>query len=629
MRVHTTCTRDCPDACGLVATVEDGRVTRLQGDPAHPVTQGFLCWRTGHYLRTQESPERLRTPLWRSTLDAPFVPLVWEDALDLVAERLLRIRAESGPAAIFHYRSGGSLGMLKAVGDHVFDRFGPVTTKRGDICSGAGEAAQEVDFGEKDSSDLFTLRSSRHILIWGKNVHTSSPHTVPVLKAARAAGASLVAIDPVPNATTRFADRWVSLRPGGDLALALAVGRLLADRGQLAPDAAARCDGLDGWLGLCRAETVEARCAEAEVPVDVAVDLADRLADGPTAILIGWGCFRRSNGGAIVRALDALSAVSGNLYRRGGGASFYFRRRAAFPTPFPTPEPPRTVLEPCFGRDVLAATDPPIRAVWITAGNPVVMLPESETTRAALRSRELVVVADVVPTDTTACAHLVLPVATMLEDDDVVGAYGHHWLGNVRPVVPPVGAWTDFRIAVELGRRLGVEVDPDVRAWKRRFLTPEVSLDTLEAGPVRSPLAAEVLFEDGRVHTSTGRVQLLQAADALPPADPAFPLSLFAISTPFSQSSQWVDPPTGPVVARLHPSVSPVADGAEAVLRSAIGTMRVRVKLDPELRPDIVVVPKGGGLAAGACANALTRARVTDLGEGGALYEEGVRVEAG
>src|SRR6478735_84381 len=129
----TVCNRDCPDACSIVATVEDGRVIRLAGDPDHPVTRGFLCWRTNHFLPIQSSPERLTTPMLRGA-DGQHRPIGWEEALDLAAERLTQIRRESGPAAIFHYRSGGSLGMLKVLSDWFFELWGPTTTKRGDIC---------------------------------------------------------------------------------------------------------------------------------------------------------------------------------------------------------------------------------------------------------------------------------------------------------------------------------------------------------------------------------------------------------------------------------------------------------------------------------------------------------------
>src|SRR5690349_3898197 len=102
--VHrTVCDRDCPDACAILADVDaSGRITRLRGDPEHPVTQGFLCYRTSHFLGTQYSPDRLTTPMLRRG-DA-FEPISWDAALDLCAKELTRIRAESGPAAIFHYR---------------------------------------------------------------------------------------------------------------------------------------------------------------------------------------------------------------------------------------------------------------------------------------------------------------------------------------------------------------------------------------------------------------------------------------------------------------------------------------------------------------------------------------------
>src|SRR5690606_27486254 len=114
---------------------------------------------------------------------------------------------------------------------------------------------------------------------------------------------------------------------------------------------------------------VAAWAALADVPLDGLRRLAARLADGPTAIQVGWGMQRRRFGGAIVRALDALSAISGNLYRSGGGCSFYFGRRTAFATELvASGAAARTIREPMFAEDVAAAKDPPIRAIWITAG---------------------------------------------------------------------------------------------------------------------------------------------------------------------------------------------------------------------------------------------------------------------
>jgi len=634
---RTICNRDCPDACGIVATIQNDRVVKLGGDPDHPVTRGFLCWRTNHFLNLQYGPERLTSPLLRGP-DGVQRPVTWEVALDFAAQRLLQIRSESGPAAILHYRSGGSLGLLKGIPDLFFRSFGPVTVKRGDICSGAGEAAQQADFGECESHDLFDLLNARQILLWGKNVLVSSPHTVPVLRQARARGAELCLIDPVHHKTASLCQAYWQPRPGADFALAMAVARRLFERGAVSDAAAARCDNLDAFHAMAFAQDVAGWCADADLPVAAAEDLATRLAAGPTAILIGWGLGRRSNGGATVRAIDALCALSGNLGIPGGGASYYFRRKRGFETSFGDARAPaRTLVEPLLGAEILAAKDPPVRAVWVTAGNPVVMLPDADTVARALGSRDLLVVVDPFLTDTARLAHLVLPTRTLLEDDDVIGAYGHHYVAASTPVVPPpAGVRSELEIIQGLATRVGLgdRMAGTTRQWKERLVLPVaadagVTIDKLEAGAIRNPLSPTVLFGDGTVPTATGRVNLIGAPPPAPDAAEDFPLTLMSLSTDRAQSSQWSVAPTGPSTCTVHPAVAGAAgvpDGGGAWLETARGRMRVTVRCDPAQRRDVALVPKGGHRSTGHCANALIDARLTDMGEGGALYDQPARL---
>jgi anaerobic selenocysteine-containing dehydrogenase len=444
--VHTTCNRDCPDSCGIVAEVEEGRVVRLRGDKHHPVTRGFLCARTNRFPERAYGPERITQPLLRRP-DGTQVAIQFDEAIALAAEKLREVKVESGPEAIFHYRSGGSLGHVKHVVELFFNVLGPVTAKRGDICSGAGEQAQIIDFGQSESHDLFDLHHARHIVNWGKNLHVSNVHLLPVVREARRRGASYTVIDPVHSQTAADADRHLQVRPGGDIALAQAVGRVLFATDRVAPGAAARCVNLEEFRELCFARRLEELCFESDCTVDEVRRLADLLADGPTAILVGWGLQRRLRGSSTVRMLDALGAISGNLGVRGGGVSFYYGRRRGFDLEqFRTAPPPRRISEPLMGRE-LAAADPPVRAMWVTAGNPVAMLPDSRAVARAFEQVEFTVVVDAFHTDTTRRASLVLPCTTLLEDDDVHGAYGHHWLGVSRPVVPPPGeARTDLAI---------------------------------------------------------------------------------------------------------------------------------------------------------------------------------------
>jgi hypothetical protein len=144
---------------------------------------------------------------------------------------------------------------------------------------------------------------------------------------------------------------------------------------------------------------------------------------------------------------------------------------------------------------------------------------------------------------------------------------------------------------------------------------------------VRNPFSAQVLFADRKFATPSGKVNLITEEPAGVTADPRYPLGLMALSSPESQSSQWVAIPEGVAEARVHPDAAAgIADLSLARLESAVGAMTVRVRHDSSLRRDVVHMQKGGHLSRGQCANALTRARLTDLGEGGALYDEGVRL---
>lgn len=632
----TTCNRDCPDACGIVATIENERVVALRGDRQHPVTRGTLCYRTQRFLHLQNSPARLTSPLLRK--HGELSEVTWDEALDFIAAELTRVKREWGPAAIVHYRSGGSLGMLKTLTDYFFSLFGPVTIKRGDICSGAGEAAQMLDFGLSDSSDLFTLLESKHIIVWGKNLVTSSPHTLRVVHDARKRGARVILIDPIRHAGVKHADSFVQPRPGSDFVLAMAVARACFERGYVVPDAASFCENLAEFRALAFARSIEDACREADVDAAAVQALARALHEGPSAILVGWGMGRRSNGGAIVRALDALGAITGNLGIPGGGVSFYFRRRGAFDLSFAQINPaPRSVREPCLAHDIAALRDPPARALWVTCGNPVAMLPDSANTARVMRELPLTVVADSFLTDTARLATVVLPTPTLLEADDILGSYGHHYLSVARPVVAaPSGVKSDLEIVQALADRVGLgdALAGTAQQWQERLVAKRlgahgVTLADLERGAIHNPMANPVLFADRKFFTPSGKVELVTAEP--PPsaakAGEAYPLTLLALSTPEAQCSQWsVEPPLPPPLT-LHPAAAiGFQDGETCAIESRLGRMRVTLHFDTGQRRDVALLAKGGSYEAGASANALIHARTTDLGEGAAFYEETVRL---
>jgi len=635
--LRTACTRDCPDACQILATVEDGKVVRLRGDPDHPITRGFLCYRTDHFLERQYSSERLTRPLVRR--GGALEPASWDEALDLVAAKLGEARDRHGPASIFHYQSGGSLGMLKQLNRRFFELLGPVTHKRGDICSGAGDAAQHADMGVEDAHDLADLEHSRAIVLWGKNVAETGVHLIPHLRAARARGAQVIQIDPVHHAQTlKLCDRYYPVRPGGDGFLALAIARVLLDEGWADPSAASWCDHLDELTALVRRRSVEAWAARADLPPASAREIAAVIGGSrPAAMFVGWGLGRRLHGSATVRLLDALGALTGNLGVPGGGVSYYFSRRRGFDTSFirrQENQGARTLLEPLLGEELLRA-DPPVRVAVIDNGNPVSQLPDSRTVARALAAIDFLVVLDPFLTDTAELAHVVLPTSTMLEEHDVLGAYGHHHIQLARPVVPPPpGVRSDLEIYQALADRLGIGegMRGSPEAWIDRLLAPMagagVTREALAERGLRKPEAPRVLFEGRRFPTATGRFQLIADFPDEPAAlDPGYPLHLLSISTYRRQSSQIsAEEQQGPPEITLHPDAAPGRrEGDLARLVSPLGEVTARLRFDPAQRVDVVIYHKGRWAKFGG-PNALIRARATDAGGGAAYYDQGVRI---
>src|SRR5882757_684511 len=222
--VHAACPHDCPDACGVLITVEDGHATKIQGDPAHPVTRGFLCAKVAKYLDRVYSPQRVLYPMRRvgpkgpiageapaSTQSIPnFQRIPWDEALDEIASRFRQIATDFGSEAILPYSYGGTLGTLNgaSMDRRFFHRLGASQLLR-TICSEAGEAGLKSVIGTKFGTEPEQFRHSKYIIAWASNIHGNNVHLWPFIVEARRNGAKLVVIDPYRTRTAECADWYL------------------------------------------------------------------------------------------------------------------------------------------------------------------------------------------------------------------------------------------------------------------------------------------------------------------------------------------------------------------------------------------------------------------------------------
>jgi len=271
--------------------------------------------------------------------------------------------------------------------------------------------------------------------------------------------------------------------------------------------------------------------------------------------------------------------------------------------------------------------------------NPVNTMPDSHQVAEALESVDFTVIVDSHENDSTVHADLILPTTTFLEETDIVGAYGHHWMGSVEPVVEaPPEVRTDLEIVQELARRMGHDelMAGSPEEWCDRILRKELresgyDREALRKGARRRPDARKVLFAEGSVPTASGMVELLGEADYLeaPPVPADYPFWLFTNSHRKSQASQWAKPEQGLLQATVHPLSAPGRAPFEVVdLVSPRGRLRVELNLDSRLRRDSISIPKCGSVALGRGGNAIIEAHATDLGGGAAYLDTWVRIES-
>src|SRR5581483_7965089 len=473
---HSVCALDCPDACSLLVTVEDGRATRLRGNPAHPVTRGFLCGKVARYLERQYSPERVVFPQRRIGRkgEGSFERITWDEALDEIAERLRRIATEYGPEAILPYSYAGTMGLLNGSGmdRRFFHRLGASRLDR-TICSAAGGAGLTSALGLRYGTEPEQFRHSRLILAWGANILGTNVHLWPFIVEARRNGARFYTIDPRRNRTGMASDRHFFIHPGSDAALALGLMHVILGENLYDADYVSRhTTGLEDLRKATREYTPEHVEALTGIRREDVIALAREYATTrPAAIRLNYGVQRSDRGALSVRAIALLPALVGSWKDVGGGLqlstsqAFHFNRagleRADLQFQSPLGREARIVNMSRLGHALNQLSDPPVKALIVYNSNPAAIAPNQNAVLQGLRRPDLfTVVQEQFPTDTADHADFLLPVTTFLEHTDLYLAYGHYYLQLARPALPAAGeAKSNVEIFRLLAERLGFQED--------------------------------------------------------------------------------------------------------------------------------------------------------------------------
>ncbi len=634
--IYTTCTRDCPNTCGLAAKTAGGRLVGLSGSPDHPFTRGKTCVKAAMYVDRVYSPERITHPLIRR--NGEWERASWDETLDLVADRIRTIRAKDGPEAILYYQGYGQRTALKLLNSLFFNLCGGVTTLRGSLCGGTGQASQNLDFGVRVSHDPLDHYNSASMILWGRNPVSTNISLVPVIRDIRKRGGTVILVDPYRNRSAALADRHIAPAPGRDAFPAMAAAKILFEHG--AEDRrflSQNATGAKAFKAVLDRFTVSELCALADVPEKDVVFLAETLMkQRPTSILLGWGMHRHANAHFSIRAIDALGAISGNIGVPGGGVSQGFEEYGPYDQRYwgtdLNPER-RTLLMPRIGEEILAADNPKIRMIMTTAANPVCMAPNTAKVAEAFDAVEFKVYSGHFMDDTAARADVFLPATTFLEEQDVMASFGHNYVGPVNKAIDPVGECrSEFHMFCGLAERFSF-ADRFVRGvdeWLHDICAPirarGCSMEDLKKGPFRMD-APMVPYADGRFSTPSGKFRFMTKfdANALLREDPEHPYRLLTIAPHKYICSERTMAEHEPLpTVFIHPDEAAACgleNGVPALLKNAEGVLKVLLRTDKRVRRDCVVAERGGWNKAGHGLNALTTDMASVVGNGTPYYE--------
>ncbi len=665
--ILTTCPRDCYDSCGIRVVLKNGEIDRVTGDPDHPANRGSLCGKcTLAYNGVWRDPAaRLAKPLKRSGAkgEGTFEEISWDEALGEIAERLSGL-IDAGRAKDIltaHYTGTCSI-IANQFPMRFFNHIGATEVEPDSICNLSGHVGLGYVLGESAKGfDPRTAKDSNCLIVWGANPSASGPH-VDKHWLAEFPG-TLIVIDPIRTPTAERADIHLRPFPGTDAALAFGLMNVLKEAGKL--DAAfieANTVGFEELAPLIDEWPPARASAAAGVPEADIRAAADAYGNGPSMLWLGQALCRAPTGGNAFRAAAMLPAVTGNIGKPGTGVSFLNGKG-----------PTRGMEMGYLGRADLRTSDtaplshmdlrahleasPRDKALILWNINIAASNPDQGRLLDALRSEELfTVVADLFMTDSARYADIVLPAASFLEFDDIVGSYFHISVGPQTKAAEPPG---DALPNQEIFRRLAGEMALDEPALFEEdtvildhMLEPfGLSFAELKArGTIYPESESVLLWSDLEFPTPSGKIELAsdtaetdghpRVAQPDPLARPANgQLRLLTPASDWHMNSSYDNEPrirerTDPATITLHPddaAARGLKAGDMARLSNETAALTMRVAVDDLTPRGVGWAPKGrwpGAAPEGLNVNALNPGLRSDMGDSTALHGVEVSVTA-
>jgi anaerobic selenocysteine-containing dehydrogenase len=552
---RNACPRNCYDTCSIKTYVKDGVVQFIEGAQESTFTHGGLCVKGYSYPRKLYSPNRVKYPMVQDgRRSGKWRRISWDEAMDRIAGKILEIKEKDDSLlGLGLTKYSGHFGITNYVVEGMMSSLGYTTRFVGTPCWPAGIDAQNYDLGNMWCNDPEDMVKAKYIIVWGANPAWCSVHTMKYIMEAQRRGAKVVIIDPVFTQTAAKGDVFWQPETSSDGALALGMARHILDKDMVDRDFVnSHSIGFDDFAEYLRNNvTVEWAAEKSGIPADQIREVAEEFASAdPATVWIGYGLQRHVNGGATVRSIDALVAMTGNVGKEGGGARYGHLQTWGFNYHAMIQSPPegakgfiggaakgefdftegdaasysnRTVNINKTAQEILDTNDPPVRMLWVSCKNPFAQDFDRPKLEKAFDKLEMVVSVEQFFTETVANSDIVLPVTTMFEEWTVNVSYWHYWLGiNEQAVKPLYESKSNIEIAALLSRKMN-ELSPgsctfpqevDTREWMAKEFNKGIydyfginDWTDLKNGPVKAKLTSTAAWSNYEFGTPSGKYE--------------------------------------------------------------------------------------------------------------------------
>jgi anaerobic selenocysteine-containing dehydrogenase len=668
----TACPRNCYSSCSFRVQVEDNRIVKILPYTGNLATPEGPCIKGLSYIERHQSPDRILHPLLKNS-KGEFTSISMNEALDIIAGRLSRIKSEYGPQSILWYKGSGMSGLTNEIGSAFWKAFGGTTTTYGNLCWPAGLEAVRLTMGSVKHNVPWDLENAKTILIWGKNPAETNIQEISFIANAKAKGCKVIVIDPVRTPTGDKADILFNPKPATDGALALAITKILIDRDLIDHDYISRyVKGYDEFRKSLQITAQEAAVITGIPPAKI-VELAITIGTGgPLTILPGYGLQRHMNGGQTIRAILMLSVLTGNIGKAGAGFNYanlqsYIYDDVKEPVSYYPDElndAPfrRTISMTKLGTDMLKEKNPELKAAWIERGNPVSQAPNTNKVREAFSGLSFIVVVEQFMTDTASMADIILPAKDIFEQSDIIGSYWNPYVQFKPKVVDSQGeVLPESEIYYHLAKKLSLNVSNElipepgnnnIETWLEKRIGGQcgITLNELRKAPVIPPGLQEIAWSDYKFDTASGKIEIYSAeaaekwgASPLPlftqiirtSEEEKFPLTLLTPNTGSRIHSQFgnlkvIKQTTDKAVVRLSPVdavARNISTGKHVRVFNNVGELHGIAEVTNRISTGLVVFPNGIWLSEGGGVNCLVEGRETDFGFGASFHDNRVDIE--